>query len=136
MINPFFNCFLLDLTVFNSRLEIEDFLRGHGLLDKIDHKNLWNSRKGKYTGGKPVTKMWFDTVTYHVIAYAHYNEQHFTQEYIRFLSNMTPLEMNTNFNIDEPIEEKELTVDNILDKIRINGVESLTTEEKKFLESI
>jgi hypothetical protein len=35
-----------------------------------------------------------------------------------------------------PEETKiELTVDNILDKIRIKGINSLTNEEKKFLDS-
>lgn len=32
-------------------------------------------------------------------------------------------------------EEKEMTIDNILDKISTNGIESLTILEKKFLDS-
>jgi hypothetical protein len=131
---PFFNCFVLDLRPFTCASEVREFLMSCNLQDKIDYMNMWKSKKGKFTEGKPVTKVWFDATTFHVIAYSHWNEQNFTNEFIRFISNLKPIELNQKFEMDSDIEE--LTVDNILDKINKKGIDALTVEEKRFLDSM
>lgn len=133
---PFFNCFLLDLRPFKKGSEVREFLISCNLQDKIDYSNMWQSKKGKFTNGKPVTKVWFDATTFHVIAYSHWNEQNFTKEFINFISNMEPIESNQRFEFENEEQEVELTVDNILDKVNKNGLDSLSEREKNFLDSV
>jgi hypothetical protein len=132
---PFFNIIMIDLTIFNNEDEIKDFLSSCGLLDKIDYKNMWQCIKGEFTSGSPIVRIWFDAKTFGVVAYSLWNSQDFTTEFVDFLKNMSPIQYGQKIETEEQISEVELNVDSILDKIRTKGLESLTIEEKNFLDS-
>lgn len=141
---PYFNIIMLDLTIFNNANEIKDFLISCNLFDKIDYENMWQCRKGEFTSGRSICKIWFDAKTFGVIAYSVYDSQDFTTEFVDYLQNLKPLEYGKKIetytetedeNESNEIEDKELSVDSILDKIRIKGINSLTQEEKNFLDT-
>ena len=131
--NNNFNCILIDLTKFQQRTEIKEFLISCNLQEKISYKRLWGHKKGVFTKSKPVYKVWFDGSTFSEIGYSTVNEQNFTLEFINFLQGMTPIEEGEKFEFQDDVEE--LTMDNILDKINKFGLNSLSNKEKDFLES-
>lgn len=141
---PFFNIILLDLTIFNSENEIKEFLISCDLIDKIDYENMWLCKQGEFTSGREIYKIWFDAKTFGVIGYSVNDSQDFTTEFITYLQNLKPLEYGSKIETEPEYEDDteaesevktELTVDSILDKIRINGITSLTPEEKNFLDT-
>ena len=131
--NNNFNCILIDLTRFECRSAIKEFLVSCNLQEKISYKRLWGYKKGVFTKSKPVYKVWFDGSTFSEIGYSTLNEQNFTLEFINFLQEMSPIEEGEKFEFRDEFEE--LTMDKILDKINKFGLNSLSNEEKNFLES-
>jgi hypothetical protein len=66
------------------------------------------------------------------------NKIEITQFFIDDLLKLTPVEFKKSEpTIPEPTqsEQKELSIDDILDKISLKGIDSLTILEKKFLDS-
>lgn len=134
--NPLFNCILIDLTLFNKGREVKQFLESCNLESKISYGELWAMKNGCFLSTDRIYKVWFDATTFQVIGYSTQREQNFSKNFIDFLIGMKPIEAGQTFQQLVPEETKiELTVDNILDKIRIKGINSLTNEEKKFLDS-
>lgn len=76
------------------------------------------------------TKLFIDKNTYKIIGYCHSMDRKLIQisedfiVYLRDMNSITPKKKPINFTIDE-----------ILDKINQYGIESLTYQEKKFLDN-
>lgn len=133
---PNFNIIMIDLTVFNRRTEIEEFLISCNLQDKISYKHLWALKHGMFTDRKVVFRVWYDATTFNQVAYSLHKEQNFNKDFINFLLNVESLKHGEKIEVSQNNDVEELTVDNILDKIRTKGINSLTQEEKNFLDSM
>lgn len=71
-------------------------------------------------------KLYLDRVTHNLVAFTHSDDKkfiEFTDEWLKFMRHIEPIELPS----------KELTIDDILDKINKSGMESLTKEELKKL---
>lgn len=140
---PLFNCILIDLTVFDEFEDIKIFLTACNLEDKICPRKLWAMKHGCYLAKEDIYKVWYDGTTFQPIGYSTRKEQNFNKSFIDFLINMKPIEPTSQGIIEEIstlVEDSsdieiELTIDNILDKIKLQGIGSLTDREKEFLAS-
>ena len=56
-----FNCFCIDLTMFSTEQEIQDFLVSNDLEKVLDAKNLFDAKMGLLTNGA-INKVWIDSV--------------------------------------------------------------------------
>jgi hypothetical protein len=99
--------------------------------------NLWDAKMGRFTR-TGMKKLWLEKDKFNVIAYQDEEGQKFTDEFISFLEKIEPLRTGGIPLFEKktkPQEEKKplSKLDEILDKINISGIDSLTNEEKVFL---
>lgn len=133
-----FNIFCIDLTQFSSQEELQDFLISTSLERNIDAKIIFDFKNGVYTNGEKVNFAWFDAVTYCVTAYRTETESKFVVELIDYMNQMEPLQYGAKVKQSNPytIKMKSLSnIDEILDKINLYGMNSLTKEELDVLKS-
>lgn len=131
-----FNIFLINLSDFNTQDEIFDYLKVVKLSDNLSSEDLFKIKRGAFTQGKEVVKIWFDKTTFYAIAYQTEKEQKFNTSFISFLENMDALSSDDTFFPETSTVSnfQDMTVDSILDKINSNGMGSITKEELDFLQ--
>lgn len=135
-----FNCFCIDLTIFDSEDEILEFLKSNKIDIHLDAKNLYEAKTGVFTHGTVINKVWVDSVTYCVTAYKTDDESKFTVQFVDYMNSIEPLgfgEGVTQLTPPTSSENKKqcITIDEILDKINNFGFDSLTDEELDILKS-
>lgn len=117
------NIISIHLTKFNSVSEIGKVLTDNNITNFCAQKLFEHKEKG-------YLKVFFDKTTQRVIAYTHKDNKKKIQlqdEFTDFLKNLK--------SIDYTREVDELSIDIILDKISLTGIDSLTKREKIFLEN-
>jgi len=101
-------------------------LRDNGLSAYIEAKVLLNLKHDGYL------KLWLDNQTFRTVAWTSSPDKkrvHLSDDYLQFLKDMNSL------TFVEPYGSKSsLNLDTILDKIAKSGIESLTQNEKQFLD--
>jgi hypothetical protein len=121
------NIICIHLTRFNSAQEFEKMLRDNGISNYVESKVLMDLKRDGFL------KIWLDSSKYETIAWTkspNKKEVCFSQNYSSFLKDMKSLsfihveQSTSNYNID-----------NILDKISVYGINSLTVSEKQFLDN-
>lgn len=76
-------------------------------------------------------KLWLDSKTFEVMAFTHESnkrEVQFNIDYITHFKRLKPISMKKKTN--------NYDIDQILDKISVNGLQSLNTKELNFLKSL
>ena len=131
-----FNCFCIDLTMFSTEQEIQDFLVSNDLEKFLDAKNLFDAKMGLLTNGA-INKVWIDSVTFYVTAYQTNGESKFVVQYIDFMNSLEPLQYGQKLKQQTPniLVPSFDSVDEILDKINTFGYDSLTEQELSVLKS-
>lgn len=117
------NIISIHLTKFNSASEIEKVLIDNNITKFCANKLFEHKEKG-------YLKVFFDKTTQNIIAYTHKDNKKKIQlqdEFTDFLKNLK--------SIDYSREIGDLSIDIILDKISLKGINSLTKREKMFLEN-
>jgi hypothetical protein len=117
------NIISLHLTKFNSTSELEKVLVDNNITNFCAKKLFEHKEKG-------YLKVFFDKTTQNVVAYTHKDNKKKIQlqdEFTDFLKNLKSIDYNR--------EVGELSIDIILDKISLTGIDSLTKREKLFLEN-
>lgn len=117
------NMILIDLNKHASSL-FPELLEDNGLDGKICPNALTKFKSNGYI------KLWVDPLTFELIAFTHENNKREIQFNLEFISHMKGLKSLS-------IKEKKINydMDHILDKISIEGIESLTVNELEFLNS-
>lgn len=117
------NILSLHLTKFQSVSEIEKALSDNNITNFCANK-LFEHKENGYL------KVFFDKTTQRIIAYTHRDNKKKIQlqdEFTDFLKNLK--------SIDSKKEVSELSLDIVLDKISLTGINSLSKREKIFLEN-
>ena len=135
-----FNCFCIDLTIFDTPEDILEFLKSNKIDMHIDYNNLYQAKTGFFTHGVGMNKVWVDSVTYCVTAYKTDTESKFTVQYVDYMNSIEPLSYGEGLTQLKPqINTNSLpnynTIDEILDKINKFGMNSLTENELSILGS-
>ena len=135
-----FNCFCIDLTIFDTPEDILEFLKSNKIDMHIDYNNLYQAKTGFFTHGVGMNKVWVDSVTYCVTAYKTDTESKFTVQYVDYMNSIEPLSYGEGLTqLKPPINTNSLpnynTIDEILDKINKFGMNSLTENELSILGS-
>lgn len=104
---------------------VEDFqnLCDDNNLDNIDPESLFNLKENGYI------KVFLDSNTHQVIALTHIEDKKLIQiseEFIIHMKNMPSITTKS---------KTILSIDSILDKINLKGLESLTSREREFLKN-
>jgi len=132
--------YLINLDEFSSKEELNNFVLDMNFPYDDTTDCLWDIKTGVCTGYRKVSKVWLSKDVFRVIAYQDTQGQKFTLEFLDFLEKMEPIKSG-----GIPIFEKKIasvkskesqpipTLDEILDKINVSGIDSLTDEEKEFL---
>lgn len=113
----------IHLNKFKTIQEFENLLKDNNI-KTTTAKYLQKIKEDGYT------KVFIDKNTHELVAFCHTSikgEVKFTVEYVQFLKNLK--------SIDIKKEKTELDLDKILDKIIKGGLDSLTFQEKEFLEN-
>lgn len=135
-----FNCFCIDLTIFDTPEDILEFLKSNKIDMYMDYNNLYQAKTGFFTHGVGINKVWVDSVTYCVTAYKTDTESKFTVQYVYYMNSIEPLSYGEGLaQLKPPINTNILpnydTIDKILDKINNFGMDSLTENELSILGS-
>jgi len=135
-----FNCFCIDLTQFDSEEQILEFLKSNNIAQYIDSNNLYEAKIGVFTHGVEINKVWVDSITYCVTAYKTNDESKFTVQFVDYMNSIEPLGFGEGVTQLTPSStssnnRKNITIDEILDKINNFGFDSLTDEELDILKS-
>ena len=135
-----FNCFCIDLTIFDTPEDILEFLKSNKIDIYIDYNNLYQAKTGFFTHGVGMNKVWVDSVTYCVTAYKTDTESKFTVQYVDYMNSIEPLSYGEGvIQLKPQINTNSLanynTIDEILDKINNFGMDSLTQNELNILRS-
>lgn len=135
-----FNCFCIDLTIFDTPEDILEFLKSNKIDMHMDYNNLYQAKTGFFTHGVGMNKVWVDSVTYCVTAYKTDTESKFTVQYVDYMNSIEPLSYGEGLTQLKPsINTNSLanfnTIDEILDKINNFGMDSLTENELSILGS-
>ena len=133
-----FNCFCIDLTMFSTEQEIQEFLISNDLGNVLESKNLFDAKNGALTHGTPIHKVWIDSQTFCVTAYSTGSESKFVVQYIDFMNSLTPLQYGqkvSQMEYDPASDTTFCSVDDILDKINKFGYDSLTEAELNILKT-
>lgn len=140
--------FAINMDDFNSKDEFIQFIISMNIpLQKVGFDEaidcLWDAKMGRFTGTK-ISKLWLEKDKFNVIAYQDTQGQKFTDEFISFLEKIEPLrtggipifekeEQSLQVKNAQPISTSKL--DEILDKINISGIDSLSEDEREFLDN-
>jgi len=135
-----FNCFCIDLTIFDTPEDILEFLKSNKIDIHIDYNNLYQAKTGFFTHGVGMNKVWIDSVTYCVTAYKTDTESKFTVQYVDYMNSIEPLSYGEGVTqLKSPFNTNNLpnynTIDEILDKINNFGMDSLNEKELSILRS-
>lgn len=120
------NIIVIDLKSTKSVNDILDLLKVNKLMS-LDAKKLFASKQNGYL------KVFIDDKTFDTIAFVHKDDKSKIKPTKSYLANLAKLEsisldvINTNESIEN------LSIDDILDKISLSGLNSLTKSEKNFL---
>lgn len=124
--------------MFDDKEQILDFLKSNNIEKYIDYNNLYDAKIGVFTHGTTINKVWVDSVTYCVTAYKTDAESKFTEQYASYMNSLEPLGFGDGvkqLSFPTPPIPICSTIDDILDKINLHGIESLTEQEKNILNS-
>lgn len=119
------NLICIHLTRFHDLEDFRRMLRDNGFSAYIEAKVLLNLKHDGYL------KLWLDNQTFRTVAWTVSPDKkrvHFSEDYSQFLKDMSSL------TFIDTTDTSKLSLDTILDKIAKTGIESLTTQEKKFLD--
>ena len=133
-----FNCFCIDLSVFDTQEEILDFLKSNKIDKNLDAQNLYEAKLGVFTHGDKINMVWVDSVTFCVTAYRTDGESKFTVQYVDYMNALEPLSYGEGVKqLTSPSNNvgEFTTIDEILDKINNFGMQSLTENELNILKS-
>lgn len=120
------NIICIHLTRFSSAQEFEKMLSDNGISNYVESKVLMDLKRDGYL------KIWLDNSKYETIAWTkspNKKEVCFSQNYSSFLKDMKSLSFIHNTQ-----STSDFNIDNILDKISVYGIESLSLIEKEFLD--
>ena len=111
-------------------------------------KDLLFARSGTFVATKPWTyqkgwnKIWLTSDTLKIIGYENCDGKHFTQEFLDYMAGIKPVQSEDCVWIHSdyiPYCEEEnsddvcKTLDEVLDKINLYGIDSLSDSEKNIL---
>ena len=104
--------------------------------NKLSSENLWQTKIGDFTQGEEVISVWVDGITFYAFAYATKSKQNFVTQFVEYLQNMSPLYPGEKYQSPKnEVFQSSLTIDDVLDKISLSGIESLSEEEVNLLKS-
>ena len=135
---------------FNKLADIRKFLVELGIPTNLDTlaKDLLFARSGTFVATKPWTyqkgwnKIWLTSDTLKIIGYENCDGKHFTQEFLDYMAGIKPVQSEDCVWIHSdyiPYCEEEnsddgcKTLDEVLDKINLHGIDSLSDSEKNIL---
>lgn len=121
----------IDFRDFSSAEELNNFFEDTGL--DLNGSDWYSAHLGKWINGVVVNKVWLDVNTLNLIAYETENQQMIYPQFAQYLSQIKPIDRSFKYDDVEFDEPKDLSLDNILDKILEHGSESLTDFERNFL---
>jgi hypothetical protein len=127
-----YSVFCLDFRNFKSAKELDSFFKEVGL-DMIG-SSWYDAHLGNWIKGVVVNKVWIDSVTLSLVAYETDKEQMIYPSFAQFLNNSKGIDKTFQYGSLKFNSRKDLTLDDILDKILVSGTSSLTDFEKSFLE--
>lgn len=130
-----FNCFCIDLTMFDTKDQIRDFLKSNKIDKFLDYNNLYDAKTGVFTNGDVINKVWVDSTTFCITAYRTNTESKFTVQYVDYMNSLEPIGYGDGIKQLSTSSPSFETVDEILDKINNYGIDSLTESEKNILNS-
>lgn len=120
------NIVVIDLKSAKSVNDINDLLMANKLMS-LDSNKLFAMKQKGYL------KIFINEKTFDTIAFTHKEDKSkikFTKSYLENLSKLESISLDA-IDISESI--KNLSIDDILDKISLSGMDSLTKLEKNFL---
>jgi hypothetical protein len=121
----------IDFRDFSSAEELNNFFEDTGL--DLNGSDWYSAHLGKWINGVVVNKVWLDVNTLNLIAYETENQQMIYPQFAQYLSQIKPIDRSFKYDDVEFDEPKNLSLDDILDKILEHGSESLTDFERNFL---
>jgi hypothetical protein len=121
----------IDFRDFSSSEELDNFFEDTGL--DLNGSDWYSAHTGKWINGVVVNKVWLDVNTLNLIAYETQNQQMIYPQFAQYLSELKPIDRSFRYENVEFDEPKDLSLDDILDKILEHGSESLTDFERNFL---
>jgi hypothetical protein len=128
-----FSIICFDFRNFKTKEEFSNFCSKMNLSLNVDA--YWKLKTGEWNGHEQ-WRVWIDSNSFNLIAFENKEEQNFSSMFVTNLGEMSVLSpgdlppvLNTNK------AKLDISLDSILDKISSNGINSLTNEEKKFLEA-
>jgi hypothetical protein len=126
-----YSVFCVDFRKFSSGDELDSFFKEVGL-DMIG-TSWYDAYLGKWINGTIVNRVWIDSITLSLVAYETDKEQMIYPSFAKFLNETKPIDKTFQYGKVELNPRKDLTIDDILDKILESGPDSLTNFEKNFL---
>jgi len=128
-----FSIICFDFRNFKTKDECSDFCSKMKL--SLDIDAYWTLKTGEWNGQEQ-WRVWLDSNTFNLIAFENKQEQSFSTLFVTNLGEMSELcpgDLPPALVSAQP--KIDLSIDFILDKISINGINSLSNEEKEFLET-
>jgi hypothetical protein len=146
-----YSIFLIDFRNFRDFNEFKNFvIKNRMSWDSVD--SWWKVHTGEWCGYR-IDKIWIDPITNALIGYELGGERRFSDDFLNYIQTIKPIDLKS-----EPIRDQiskyqrenpglskdnqnsnqvvgEMTIDSILDKINLSGINSLTKIEKEFLDS-
>lgn len=122
----------LDLRNFKSGQELDNFFKEVGL--DLNGPSWYDAHIGNWIRGTIVNKVWLDVVTLCLVAYETSDQQMIYPQFAQYLNELKGIDKTFKYGEVKFNTRKDLTLDDILDKILVSGTNSLTDFEKSFLE--
>jgi len=126
-----YSIFCIDLRNYSSGEELEEFFKEVGL-DMIG-SSWYDAHIGNWIKGAFVNRVWIDAITLSLVAYETSDQQMIYPAFAQFLNESKGIDKTFQYANLKFSHRKDLTIDDILDKILVSGPESLTDFEKNFL---
>lgn len=126
-----YTVFCLDYREFKSANDLDIFFK-QANLDMVGSE-WYELYLGNWIKGVVVNKVWVDSVTLCIVAYETNQEQMIYPNFAEYLSTMKPIDTSFKYGKIHFPHLTPLSLDTILEKIFQFGPDSLTQEEKDFL---
>lgn len=131
MNNLNYSVFCIDLRNFSSVEELEDLFKEVGL--HMSASSWYDAHLGKWIIGQCVNRVWIDQITLSLVAYETDEQQMIYPSFAKFLNESKGIDKTFQYGDLEFNHRKDITVDDVLDKILKSGTASLTLFERNFL---
>lgn len=131
-----FNIICINLRDFNTKDEFAKFISDMNF--DMDVDAYWDVKIGKWNGTK-VWRIWIDSTTFNMVAFESRQEQNFASQFLEHLLNMEPIRPGDLSPVltqkTTQVKNESMSIDSLLDKISLKGINSLSKEEKDFLDN-